>query len=228
MAGGRIGVPEWTQTATVYARAVLEHEFDVALRDVSWIQAGTNEPGRKEGVEVSLPPGVSLTAMPDDTLNDLLLAGEIDALIAAHPPTEFTRDTGRVVRLFSDFRAVEEGSYLRSGVFPIMHVLTLRSELYERHPWIAMNLLTAFETAKRRSLERALDVNAPRLPVPWGPANVQRAQALIGDDPWPYGIEQNYRTLEAFLGYAFEQGVCARKLSVEELFVAEVQDRFTV
>jgi 4,5-dihydroxyphthalate decarboxylase len=228
LAGGRIGVPEWTQTATVYSRAVLEHEFDVALRDVSWIQAGTNEPGRKEGVEVSLPPGVSLTARPDDTLNDLLLAGEIDALIAAHPPTEFRRHTGRVVRLFSDFRAVEEASYRRSGVFPIMHVLTLRSELHERHPWIAMNLLTAFEAAKRRSLDRVLEVNAPRLPVAWGPANVERAQALIGDDPWPYGIEKNYRTLDAFLGYAVEQGVCARKLSVEELFVAEVQDQFTI
>jgi 4,5-dihydroxyphthalate decarboxylase len=107
-------------------------------------------------------------------------------------------------------------------------VLTLRSELHERHPWIAMNLFTAFEAAKRRSLDRVLDVNAPRLPVPWGPANVQRAQALIGDDPWPYGVDKNYRTLDAFLGYAFEQGVCARRLSVEELFVAEVQDRFIV
>jgi 4,5-dihydroxyphthalate decarboxylase len=212
----------------VYARAVLEHEFDLALRDVSWIQAGTNEPGRKEGVGITLPSGVSLTAMPEDTLNDLLLAGEIDAVIAAHPPTEFVRGTGRIVRLFSDFRAVEEASYRRSGVFPIMHVLTLRAELYERHRWIAMNLMTAFEEAKRRSISRVLDVNAPRLPVPWGPANVQRAQALIGDDPWPYGIEKNYVTLDAFLGYAFEQGVSARRLAVEELFVAEVQEGFTV
>jgi 4,5-dihydroxyphthalate decarboxylase len=166
--------------------------------------------------------------MPDDTLNDLLLAGDIDAVIAAHPPIEFERATGRIVRLFSDFRAVEESSYGATGVFPIMHVVTLQADLHERHPWIAMNLVTAFETAKRRSLERVLDVNAPRTPVPWAPANAQRAQSLFGDDPWPYGIENNYRTLDAFLEYAFEQGVCARRLSVEELFVAQVQDRFTI
>ena len=85
LSGARIGVPEWTQTATVYARGVLAHEFGVALTDVNWVQAGTNEPGRSEGVAVTLPEGVSLTPMPERTLNELLLGGEIDALIAAHP-----------------------------------------------------------------------------------------------------------------------------------------------
>src|SRR6202035_1667180 len=123
LAGARIGVPEWSQTATVYARGVLAHEFGVALSDVKWVQAGTNEPGRLEGVPVEVPPGVSLTAMPEHTLNDLLLAGEIDALIAAHPPTEFKRGSGRIVRLFSDYRSIEERSYRETGVFPIMHVV---------------------------------------------------------------------------------------------------------
>ena len=228
LAGARIGVPEWTQTATVYARGVLAHEFGVALSDVSWVQAGTNEPGRSEGVAFALPPGVSLTPMPEQTLNDLLLAGEIDALIAAHPPTEFKRGSGRIVRLFSDYRAVEERSYRETGVFPIMHVVTLRAELHERHPWIAMNLLSAFEAAKQRSLARALDANAPRFPVPWGPANAQRAQELIGEDFWPYGLEPNRSTLETFLQLAFEQGVCARRLTAQELFVPEVQQAYRV
>ena len=91
LSGGRIGIPEWTQTATVYARAILEHEFGIGLRDVTWIQAGTNEPGRTEGVAVELPAGVSVVARPVDTLNDLLIAGEVDAVIAAHPPTDFLR-----------------------------------------------------------------------------------------------------------------------------------------
>src|ERR1700722_14637709 len=133
LAGARIGVPEWTQTATVYARGVLAHEFGVALADVSWVQAGTNEPGRTEGGAVALPPGVSLTPMPEDTLNDLLLAGEIDALIAAHPPTDFEHGSGRIVRLFSDHRAVEERSYRETGVFPIMHVVALQADLHARH-----------------------------------------------------------------------------------------------
>ncbi len=228
LAGGRIGVPEWTQTATVYARGALAHEFGVALTDVRWVQAGTNEPGRSEGVAVALPDGVTLTPMPERTLNDLLLAGEIDALIAAHPPTEFERGSGRIVRLFSDHRAVEERSYRESGVFPIMHVGALRADVHARHPWIAMNLFTAFEEAKRRSVVRALDTNAPRFPVPWAPANAQRAQELIGEDFWPYGIEPNRRTLETFLSFAFEQGVCARELTPTELFVPEVAQAFKI
>ena len=228
LAGARIGVPEWSQTATVYARGVLAHEFGVALSDVKWVQAGTNEPGRLEGVPVEMPAGVSLTAMPEHTLNDLLLAGEIDALIAAHPPTEFKRRSGRIVRLFSDYRSVEERSYRESGVFPIMHVVTLRAELHARHPWIAMNLVTAFEAAKQRSLVRALDPNAPRFPVPWGPANAERARELMGDDFWPYGVERNRQTLDTFLQFAYEQGVCARRLTPEELFVPEVQEAFRI
>ncbi|HEY1275865.1 MAG TPA: hypothetical protein VGF25_13185 [Thermoleophilaceae bacterium] len=226
LAGGRVGIPEWTQTATVYARGVLEHEFGVRVADVQWVQAGTNEPGRREGVSVDLPAGVSVTPEPDRTLNELLLAGELDAVIAAHPPAEF--GGGRIVRLFPDYRAVEEASFRASGVFPIMHVVALRADLYEAAPWVAMNLFTAFEEAKRRSLERATDANAPRFPVPWAPANAERAVEIFGEDPWPYGIEPNRRTLDWFLERAAEQGVCARRLAPEELFAPEVQDRFRV
>lgn len=228
LAAGRIGIPEWSQTATVYARGLLAHDYGVALDGVSWIQAGTNEPGRSEGVAIALPPGVSVTSRPDDMLNDLLLDGEIDALIAAHPPTAFKERSGRIVRLFSDHRAVEEAFFARTGVFPIMHVVALRAEIHERHPWVAMNLYKAFETAKQRSLARALDVNAPSFPVPWGPANAERAREIFGDDFWPYGTEPNRATLEAFLGYAHEQGVCARRLSVDELFVPQVQHSFKI
>jgi 4,5-dihydroxyphthalate decarboxylase len=228
LAGKRIGIPEWTVTATVYARGLLEHEYGVALREVSWVQAGTNEPGRTEGVAVKLPEGVSVEAMPEHTLNDMLIAGEIDALIAPHPPRGFEDESGAIVRLFSDPRAVEEAYFADRGVFPIMHVVALRAEVHERHPWVAMNLFSAFAEAKRRSVERALDVNAPRFPVPWAAANAHHAQELMGEDFWPYGIEPNRRTLEAFLQFAHEQGVCARRLTPEELFVEQVQQAFTV
>jgi 4,5-dihydroxyphthalate decarboxylase len=228
LSGGRIGIPEWTQTATVYARAILAHEYGVGLRDVAWIQAGTNEPGRIEGVAVTAPDGVSLVARPDDTLNDLLIAGDVDAVIAAHPPTDFLRETGRIVRLFTNYRELEEEWYRRTGVFPIMHVLTLRAEFHERHPWVAMNLVTAFEAAKRRSLDRMLDFGAPRIPVPWAAANNERGRGIVGSDPWPFGIEPNRTTLNAFLDWAVEQGVCARRVELEDLFVPEVQGRFTI
>jgi len=123
---------------------------------------------------------------------------------------------------------VEESSFRGTGVFPIMHVVVIRRALYEQHRWMAMNLVKAFEDAKRRSHERMFDVNTPWLPFAWAPAAAQRARSLVGADPWPYGIAFNRQTLDAFLGYAFEQGVCARRLSVEELFVPEVQEQFTI
>jgi 4,5-dihydroxyphthalate decarboxylase len=227
LAGGRIGVPEWTQTATVYARGLLAHDYGVRPQDVTWIQAGTNEVGRSEGVAVALPEGISVQAMPDRTLNDMLLGSELDAIIAAHPPTGF-KTGGEIVRLFSDHRSVEQESFVRTGVFPIMHVVALRADVHERHPWIAMNLFKAFEEAKQRSLARAQEVNAPFMPVPWAPAHVQSAQAMFGDDFWPYGIEPNRATLETFLRYAYEQGVCARELTPDELFVPQVQHTFRI
>jgi 4,5-dihydroxyphthalate decarboxylase len=228
LVGGRIGIPEWTQTATVYARGILEHEFGVGLRDVTWIQAGTNESGRREGVAIELPEGVTVEARPDDTLNDLLLTGELDAAIVAHSLTEFHRETGRITRLFPNYRELEEEWYRRTGVFPIMHVLTLRADFHKAHPWVAMNLFTAFEAAKRQSVQRMRDWGAPRIPVPWAAENNERARALIGDDTWPYGIEPNRKTLEMFLEWSVAQGVCKRKLEVEDLFLPEVRDRFAV
>jgi 4,5-dihydroxyphthalate decarboxylase len=228
LAGGRIGIPEWSQTATVYARGLLEHEYGVRLTDTEWFQAGTNQRGRTEGVRLDLPEGVSLTAVPDRSLNEMLLAGELDAVIAAHPPTEFKRRTGRVVRLFSDYRSVEESYYHATGVFPIMHVVALRGDVHADYPWAAMNLMQGFEEAKRRSLERAADPNAPRYPIPWSFANAQRAEEIFGRDFWPYGVESNRRTLETFLDYAHEQGVCSRRLAVAELFAPEVEAGFRI
>jgi 4,5-dihydroxyphthalate decarboxylase len=228
LAGGRIGVPEWTQTATVYARGLLAHDYGVTVEDVTWVQAGTNEPGRVEGIQVDLPDSITVVPMPDRTLNDMLLAGELDAVIAAHPPAGFTSGGGEIVRLFSDYRAVERDSYERTGVFPIMHVVALRADVHERYPWIAMNLYSAFERAKARSLARVTDVNAPFMPVPWGPAHVGGVRETFGEDFWPYGIAANRATLETFLRYAHEQGVCARPLTPDELFVEQVQHAFRI
>ncbi len=228
LAGGRIGVPEWTQTATVYVRGLLQHGHGVDPAAVHWFQGGTNEPGRIEGIAFEPPEGIEITPVRDRSLNDMLLAGELDAVIAAHPPAEFEHGTGRVVRLFSDPRAEEERYYRDTGIFPIMHVVALRSDVLERHPWAAMNLYTAFEEAKRRSLARATDFNAPRYPIPWSPANAARAQELFGPDFWPYGIENNQITLDAFLTYAHEQGVCARRLTPTELFASQVTEQFRI
>jgi 4,5-dihydroxyphthalate decarboxylase len=226
--GGRIGIPEWTVTATVYGRDLLAKEYDVGLTDVEWIQGGTNEPGRIETLPVSVPEGVRITAETGRALNDLLLAGEIDAILAPHPPAAFDDGSGRLVRLFRDPVAVERAYLKRTGIFPIMHLIVIRSEVYERHRWIAANLLTAFSAAKERAVIRALDSNAPRTPIPWANAHAREITDELDGDPWPYGIDANRTTLSAFLEMGFEQGICPRRLDPEELFVPEVRSAFRV
>lgn len=226
LAGKRIGVPEWAQTAAIYSRGYLQHELGLPLAKIEWVQAGVNEPGRVEKVALKLPAGLRLGAAPEKTLNDMLVAGELDAVLSARPPRAFAE--GRIVRLYPAYREAEEAYLRKTGVFPIMHVLALRREVLDRDPWVAMNLVKAFEEAKRRSLARLADVTASHAPLAWLGDYVAQMKRLFGDDPFPYGIEPNRRTLEAFLQFAFEQGVCHRKVGIEELFPQQVQTTFRV
>jgi 4,5-dihydroxyphthalate decarboxylase len=175
------------------------------------------EPGRIEKVPLRLPPGLKLTPAPDRSLADMLAKGDLDAVISA-------RDPGGE-RLFADYPAEELAYYRKTRIFPIMHVVVLRRDVYERDRWIAMNLLQAFEEAKNLSLARAAEISASAVPLPWVADHARRWREAAGADPWPYGVEPNRPTLEAFLQYAHEQGVCARRLAPEELFAPETLQR---
>lgn len=222
LAGKRVGIPEWAQTAVIYVRGFLVHQHGVDLASIDWQQAGVSSPGRVEKVAVDLPPGVRVTARPDRTLESLLLGGEVDAIVTAQPPDAFVAGDPRIRRLFADPAAAEAAYYRATGVFPIMHTIAIRRDVLDAHPWVALNLLGAFEEAKRRSYARLLDAMAPRLPLPWIGAATEAAQAMFGPDVYPYGIEANRATLETFLGFAAEQGVARRRLEVEELFAPTV------
>jgi 4,5-dihydroxyphthalate decarboxylase len=222
LAGKRIGLPEWAQTAAVYSRGFMAHQYRIDLTGIDWVQAGVNEPGRAEKVALNLPAGIRLTPEPAKSLSRMLIEGEVDAVLSAHAPDCFENRHPNVMRLFEDYMAVETEYYRETGVFPIMHVVALKSALVEARPWIAMSLLKAFEEAKRRSVARAFEVTAPRFPIPWCFEHARRAQELFGEDYWPYGVEGNRTTIEAFLKYAYEQGVCHRLLSPEDLFPKQV------
>lgn len=226
--GKRIGVPEWAQTAGIYTRGILGQQFGIGLRDFEWVQAGIHETGREEEVKVDTPPGVTLTRYSDRTLNDMLLKGEIDAMMSAHAPPSFEAGDPNVRRLFDDFMEIERSYWRASKIFPIMHTIVLRRDVFEGNRWIAMNLLKAFEEAKDRSMERISEATAARVPLPWAFEHVRRVKAEFGDDFWPYGIEANRTTLSAFLGFAFEQGVTKRLVSPEELFPPETHTRFRI
>ena len=215
--GRRVGVPEWAQTATIYVRGMLAHEYGVDLRRIEWTQAGVHEPGRVEKVPLYLPPGVKVTPAPTRSLADLIAKGDLDAAISARNPGG--------ERLFANYPADELAYFSKTRIFPIMHLVVLRRDVYERDRWIAMNLFLAFEEAKNRSLARAAEIGASAVPVPWVADHARRWREVAGEDFWPYGIEPNRPTLEAFVQYAYEQGVCKRRLKVEELFAPETLER---
>jgi 4,5-dihydroxyphthalate decarboxylase len=228
LAGKRIGVPEWAQTAGIYARAFLQHQCGVHLADIEWLQAGVNQPGRNEKVTPSLTDGIAIQYIHDRCLNEMLLAGDLDAIISAREPAAFAAGDSRIARLWPDYQPVEEAYFQETGIFPIMHVIVIRNEVLDRHRWVPMNLLSAFEEAKRNSLQRLSSIVRSSIPVPWSQEAYHRARRLFGPNLWPYGVEPNRLVLESFLRYASEQGVTRRILTLDELFPREVTQYFKV
>jgi 4,5-dihydroxyphthalate decarboxylase len=215
--GKKIGVPEWAQTAAVYSRGWLSEDAGIPLRDIDWYQAGVNDAGRTEKVKLSLPEGVRCTAVPDRNLTDMLLKGELDAVFSAHPPKPFEEGTSEIIQMVGDYRNQEEAYFRRTSIFPIMHTIVIQKRVLDLAPWIAKNLYNAFEQAKDQSVRRAMDFTASRFPLPWCAAYAREMQGIFGE-LFPYGIEKNVTTLQNFLRFAYEQGVCSRLVSIEELF----------
>jgi 4,5-dihydroxyphthalate decarboxylase len=224
--GRRVGLPEWAQTAAVYSRALMQYEYGVDLAEIEWFQAGVNDPGRREKVKVSPPEGVTCTPVPDRSLTEMLLAGDLDAVFSAHPPAAFEAGSGEVVRLIADLAEAEYDHWTRTGIFPIMHVVVLKRSVVDADPWVPMALYKGFEAAKQRSFARLEDITISRFPVPM--TDLTSARHRWPADMWPYGVEPNLTTLESFLRFAFEQGVLSRKLRPEDLFVASVDGGFRV
>lgn len=226
--GKKVGLPEWAQTAAIYSRGLLAHEYGVDLQRIDWYQAGVNDAGRKEKVKLQLPSGLHYTPMPHTSLSAMLLSGELDAVLSARPPQAFVQHPDQVQRLIPNYREVEQAYWKKTGIFPIMHVVAIKRSTYERHPWIAMNLMQGFEAAKQRSLVRASDITASSYPLPWVSDHAAAAQDVLGKDFWPYGISANQATLDAFCQYAHEQGVTHRRIGAEDIFVPETLQSFKV
>jgi 4,5-dihydroxyphthalate decarboxylase len=216
--GKTIGSPEWAHTAAVYMRGWLADEHGIGLKDIHWYQAGANEAGRIEKVELNLPKGLKLTRVAEKSLSELLAHGEIDCALIARPPDCFRQGHPDVVRLFPDYWEMEERYYERPKVWPIMHIIAIQKRVLDDNPWVARNLLNAFLESKRRSLERISDPAVSRYPLAWLPAYAQKMRKVFGGDPFPFGIEENRPTLEQFLRYSYEQGIAKRHAKPEEIF----------
>jgi len=224
--GRLVGSPEYQVTASVWIRGILEDEYGVKPSDVRWRAGGLWEPNRTEKVTFTPPKGVELERIgPDQTLSAMLENGEIDALIGPRAPSGFYKGHPDIVRLFPDYMTVEKDYFRHTGIFPIMHLLAVHKRKVAELPWLPASLFKAFERAKDMAIERLLEENEPMVTYPWIDGVVAEAQAIMGKDFWPYGLEENRKTIETFLRYHREQGLAERTLRIDELFVPSTMVR---
>jgi 4,5-dihydroxyphthalate decarboxylase len=224
--GKRMGAAEYQLTANVWIRGFLRDDFGVAPADMRWFLGGLYDPGRVEKVPITIP-GVEMYAIgPDQTLSQMVEGGELDAVMGPRPPSGFPGP--RIRRLFEDFRSVEMDYFRRTRVFPIMHTVVIRRELLDREPWVARSLYDAFCESKQRALAELANSVALYSSLPWQIAEVETTRALMGDDYWPYGVEQNRTALEALTRYSCEQGLIERPVPIESLFAPSTLDDYRI
>jgi len=218
--GKRIGIQLYTMTAAVWIRGLLQHDHGVDLSTVQWVEGAIEEP-RPHGNPTVLPPlkPVSIVANTSGkSLSELLEAGDIQAVVGADVPSAIRR-VPHVKRLFPDFRAEERAYYRRTKIFPIMHLVVLRREFHERHPFAATSLFNALEESRSLAQRRMRYIGALRYMLPWLPAELDEIDEVFGGDPWPYGIEPNRPTLEALVRFLADQSMIAAPVKLEDLFV---------
>lgn len=216
--GKRVGVMRHTMTAAVWIRGHLQNDYGVDLKSIQWIEGSVNSVGM-HGVPTVHPPGWNI--VENDTgrsLSQLIDAGEIDATIGTHLPHSMKTNPD-VQRLFPDFQRVEREYFQRTGIFPVMHLVAIRRDVYERHPFIARSLYQAFEASKRAALVRMRNYSALRYMLPWLPAELDEIERVFGDDPWTYGVEANRATYATFIRFLQQQDLLDGNPTVDELFV---------
>ena len=211
--GRKVGTKGYLFTAGLWMRGILEHDYGVPHKSIKWLSE------LDEDVEFIPPPGLDITQVPQDrSLEDMLVAGEIDALLSPDLIWPLTAGDPRASRLFPNYKHEEITFYRRTGIFPIMHVVGIQKEIVERHPWVATNLFKAFEQAKSLAMER---MENPRIvPLAWYRESWEEQEQILGKDPWEYGLgERIARNFERLVTYSHEQGLIGRRLSLDELFL---------
>ena len=227
--GRRIGLPEYQLTANVWTRAILEDEYGVKPSDVTWVRGGYEQPGRIEKITLNLPPDVRLEDAPEGTtISDLLLSGNIDALIGPRAPSCFHPGHPSIGQLFADPAAAAMAWYRKTQIFPIMHLLGVRAALAERHPWLPAAVLKAFERAKTQALMKLADLAASKVTLPFAERDLIEARTLMGEDFWSYGLAANRRVLELFLRRHYAEGLSARLLSEVEMFHPSTREAYRI
>jgi 4,5-dihydroxyphthalate decarboxylase len=225
--GRRVGSPEYQMTAPVWIRGILAERHGLAVDAYTHVTGGQESPNRDEKISLGLPPRFRVERIgPEDRLAAMLAEGRIDALVTARKPS--TYDGRRVLRLFPDFQSVERDYWRDTGIFPIMHVVAIRREIYETNRWVARSLLKAFEEAQRIAYAALRETAALKVMLPWAHAAQEEVEALMGSDFWPYGLARNLHVLETFLRYHHQQGLSDALRAPADLFAPEALEEFVI
>jgi 4,5-dihydroxyphthalate decarboxylase len=225
--GKRVGCPEYQLTAPAWIRGILQDEYGVPVDSVQYLIGGEEQPGRDEKLKLDLPPNIKVSPIgPTDTLSAMLAEGRLDAMYSARTPTTLGKNGVR--RLFEDVVGVERAYYQKTKIFPIMHVVVIRRDVYERNRWVAMALYKAFAEAQQITYADLHETAANKVMIPWSGVELERTRELMGDDWWPYGFAPNEHVLDTFTRYSFEQGLSKRKLDPKELFAPETLEAVTI
>ena len=219
--GKRIGLPQYSSTAGVFIKGLMQHEYGVSPHEMTWFMGGQDTPAPAPLVPLDLPADIHLEFIPEDkTLEGMLADGELDALFATYIPNLFLNGSPTIARLFPNFKEVEQDYYRRTGIFPIMHTVVIREDVHREHPWVAASLYDAFSQAKDLAVGGLYDTDALALTLPFLIDHLEESRRIFGSDYWSYGVESNRPALEGLSQYVVDQGLAPRVVSIEELFPA--------
>ncbi len=218
--GKRVGVPLFTMTAAIYINGILHHEYGVDLRKVHWVQGAMNT-GGAHGSPTVLPllkPFPIEQNNSNKSMSDLLEERVVDATLGTSLPAAILTNPD-IQRLFPNYVELEKEFYKRTKIHPIMHLVAIRKDVYEKHPFVATSLYDAFVKAKKIALDKMFNLRALRYMTPFLMRDIDEIHEVFNGDPWPYGVEPNRATLEAFMTYMTDLSLIAAPVPVDDLFV---------
>jgi 4,5-dihydroxyphthalate decarboxylase len=222
--GKRVGVREFSNTAALVARGMLEDVYGLCAGDMRWRVGDVDEKERDTIPVPDLGAACEIQAVTGRLLSDMLAEGELDALFAYTPPRCFEEGHAQVARLFPDYPAAERDFFARTRIFPIMHLVGIRRSIAEREPWVAAALFKAFSAAKAYAVADLAAMQSLKIMLPWVGEELKRTRALMGEDFWPYGIAANRATIDSLTRYSHAQGLSGRRLALDELFAPTMLD----
>jgi 4,5-dihydroxyphthalate decarboxylase len=221
--GKRVGTTNLASTGTVFMNGMLQHEYGVTAEDMHWFIGGLDAPAARPLTSLNLSKVKKVDFLSENqTLEHMLENGELDALFAIQIPSIFQKGSPRITRLFPNYKKIEQDYYQRTRIFPIMHTVVIRDDVYRDHPWVARNIFRAFCEARDLAVNGLYDTDALRLTLPWLISYVEETWQIFGKDFWSYGLESNRPALEAIGRYVYEQGFSPRTVEPDELFAPNV------